>query len=145
MIVFCHKFCSNVRLCFEFKRSMNESSWIRNLNLNSGTVEVSWVSMVTAWLKNCHLLPVGNEVLLWSILTDSGAHKWILGTLSLEVKKLVCWADHSPVCSAEVKNEWSYTSTHHVFMACRGTAWPLVFTEITEEQDIFEPGTIICF
>jgi len=68
------------------------------------------------------MLPGGNEVLLWSILTDSGANKWILGTLSLEVKELVCGADHSPVCGAEVKNEWNYTSTHHVFMACRGTA-----------------------
>jgi hypothetical protein len=43
------------------------------------------------------LLPGGIEVLLWSILTDSGSHQWILGTLSLEVKKLVCGADHSSV------------------------------------------------
>jgi hypothetical protein len=28
------------------------------------------------------LLPGGNEVLLWSILTDSGAHQWMLGTLT---------------------------------------------------------------
>jgi len=68
------------------------------------------------------LVPGGYEDLLWSILTDSETHQWILETLSLKVKKLVCRADHSPVCSAEVKTEWSYTSTHRVFMACRGTA-----------------------
>ena len=60
-------------------------------------------------------------------------------------KEAGVWADHSPVCSAQVKNEWSYTFTHLVFMASRGTAWPLVFTEIMEEREIFEPGAIICF
>jgi hypothetical protein len=37
--------------------------------------------------------------------------QWVPGALSLGVKRLRCEADHSPPCSAEVKNEWSYTST----------------------------------
>jgi hypothetical protein len=39
-------------------------------------------------------------------------------SLSLEVKRPGCEADHSPSSSAEVKNAWSYTSTpRYVFMA----------------------------
>jgi hypothetical protein len=37
--------------------------------------------------------------------------QWVPGALSLEVKRQGLEADHSPPCSAEVKNEWGYTST----------------------------------
>jgi hypothetical protein len=38
-----------------------------------------------------------------------------------KVKWWPCDADHSPPSSAEVKNEWSYTSIHpHAFMVCSG-------------------------
>jgi hypothetical protein len=48
--------------------------------------------------------------------------QWAPGALSLGVKQLEYEADHSPPSSAEVKNEWSYTSTpQYVF-----TAWCLV-------------------
>jgi len=36
---------------------------------------------------------------------------WVLEVLSPRVKQLSREADHPPSCSAEVKNEWSYTST----------------------------------
>jgi hypothetical protein len=37
--------------------------------------------------------------------------QWAPGALSLGVKRPRCEADHSPTSSAEVKSEWSYTST----------------------------------
>jgi hypothetical protein len=44
--------------------------------------------------------------------------QWVPGTLSLGVKRPGRKADHSPPCSVEVKNAWSYTSTpQYVFMA----------------------------
>ena len=36
--------------------------------------------------------------------------EWVLRAGSLGVKWLMCEANHSPPCSAEVKNERSYTS-----------------------------------
>jgi hypothetical protein len=35
--------------------------------------------------------------------------QWVLGTLTLGVKWLVCEAVHLPLSSAEIKNAWSYT------------------------------------
>jgi hypothetical protein len=45
--------------------------------------------------------------------------QWVLGALSLGVKRPGSEADYSPPSSAEVKNAWSYTSTppKYVFMA----------------------------
>jgi hypothetical protein len=44
--------------------------------------------------------------------------QWVPRALSLGVKRLGREADHSPPSSAEVKNEWSYTSTpRYIFMA----------------------------
>jgi hypothetical protein len=44
--------------------------------------------------------------------------QWILGVLSLGVKRPGRETDHSPPCSAEVKNAWSYTPTpQYIFMA----------------------------
>jgi hypothetical protein len=44
--------------------------------------------------------------------------QWVTGALSLGIKQPVREADHSPPSSAEVKNAWSYTSTHQYnFMA----------------------------
>jgi hypothetical protein len=40
--------------------------------------------------------------------------QWVPGALSLEVKRPVREADHSPPSSAEVKNAWSYTSTRPI-------------------------------
>jgi hypothetical protein len=37
--------------------------------------------------------------------------QWVLGSLSLRVKRPGREANHSPPSSAEVKNAWSYTST----------------------------------
>jgi hypothetical protein len=37
--------------------------------------------------------------------------QWVLGALSLGVKRPGREADHLPPSSAEVKNAWSYTST----------------------------------
>jgi hypothetical protein len=37
--------------------------------------------------------------------------QWVPGILSLGVKRPGREADHSPPSSAEIKNEWSYTST----------------------------------
>jgi hypothetical protein len=37
--------------------------------------------------------------------------QWVAGALSLGVKRPVREADHSPPSSAEVNNEWNYTST----------------------------------
>jgi hypothetical protein len=42
--------------------------------------------------------------------------------LSAEVKRMRPEADHSSLCSAEVKNEWSYTSTPpYSITSCTGT------------------------
>jgi len=38
--------------------------------------------------------------------------QWVPAALSPEVKRSVREADHSPPANAEVKNAWSYTSTH---------------------------------
>jgi len=44
--------------------------------------------------------------------------KWVLGALSLWVKQQGREVDHSPPCTAEVKNAWSCISTlKYVFMA----------------------------
>jgi hypothetical protein len=44
--------------------------------------------------------------------------QWVLGVLSLGVKRPGREADHSPPSSAEAKNVWSYTSTpQFVFIA----------------------------
>jgi hypothetical protein len=44
--------------------------------------------------------------------------QWVPGALSLEIKRPVREADHSPQSSAEVNNAWSYTSIPpYVFMA----------------------------
>jgi hypothetical protein len=48
--------------------------------------------------------------------------QWVPGALSLGVKRPGREADHSPPFSAEVKNEWSYTSTPQYVL----TAWCLV-------------------
>jgi hypothetical protein len=43
--------------------------------------------------------------------------QWVSGTLSVGVKRPGREADHSPSCSAIVKNTWSYISTpQYVFM-----------------------------
>jgi hypothetical protein len=48
--------------------------------------------------------------------------QWVAGAFSLGVKRPGRKADHSPPCSAEVKNAWSYTSTlQYAF-----TTWCLV-------------------
>jgi hypothetical protein len=39
--------------------------------------------------------------------------QWVLGALSLGVKRLGREVDHSPPISAEVKKMWIYTSTPH--------------------------------
>jgi hypothetical protein len=45
--------------------------------------------------------------------------QWVPGFLSLGIKWSRHEADHSPPSSAEVKNEWSYTSSpQYAFMAC---------------------------
>ena len=42
---------------------------------------------------------------------------------SLRVKRVVLEADHSPLSSAEIKNEWSCTSAvPYVFILCTGAA-----------------------
>jgi len=48
--------------------------------------------------------------------------KWIPRTLPPRVRRSGHEVDHSPPSSAEVKNEWSYTSTAaYVFVTCTGT------------------------
>jgi hypothetical protein len=43
--------------------------------------------------------------------------QWVLGALSLGVKRPGHEADHSPPTSAEVKKMWIYTSLPYAFMA----------------------------
>jgi hypothetical protein len=53
--------------------------------------------------------------------------RWVIGDLSLEVKRPEREADHSPQTNAEVKNMWIYTSTPHTSLWCsagmRRTSW----------------------
>jgi hypothetical protein len=67
--------------------------------------------------------PVGarNFSLHHCVQNCSGAHQppiqWVPGALPLGVKRPGRETDHSPPSSAEVKNEWSYTSTpQYAFM-----------------------------
>jgi hypothetical protein len=53
---------------------------------------------------------------------------WILAVLSPGVKRLGHEADHPPSSSAEIKNEWSYTST---FLVCIYGAYRDNFTFLT--------------
>jgi hypothetical protein len=65
-------------------------------------------------------IPVGPRdlSLLQNIQTGTGAHpaSYLMGTgfLSWEVKPPGCAVNHSPPCSAKVKNEWSCISAHPV-------------------------------
>jgi hypothetical protein len=56
------------------------------------------------------MIKVGNFSLYYRVQTDSGAHpaSYPMGTRSSFPEGE---ADHSPPSNAEVKNEWSYTST----------------------------------
>jgi hypothetical protein len=57
----------------------------------------------------------GNFPLYRRVQIGSGAHQppiqWVPGVLSLGIKRPGREADHSPPCSAKVKNAWRYTST----------------------------------
>jgi hypothetical protein len=72
--------------------------------------------------------------------------QWVLGALSLGVKRPGREADYSPPSSAEVKNAWSYTSAPlYVFMA-----WYLVthrdrsiVKELFWVFDVFHPVNMI--
>jgi hypothetical protein len=76
------------------------------------------------------LLGLGSYLLwLGSLVLNPG---WLWGPLSLlfsgysgaftGLKQLGCEADHLPRSSAEVENEWSYSSTiFYAFIACTGT------------------------
>ena len=62
-------------------------------------------------------IPAGTRYfsLLQNVQTNSGTHQapYSIGTwvLSRPVKRPGCEVDHLPLSTAEVKNEWSYTST----------------------------------
>jgi hypothetical protein len=46
------------------------------------------------------------------------ATQWVVGSIYLEVKRPGFESDHSPACSGEVNDAWSYTSTPpYVFIA----------------------------
>ena len=48
--------------------------------------------------------------------------QWVPGTLSLTFKQLAHEADHPSQSTAEVKNEWNYTSIPpDAFIVCTGT------------------------
>jgi hypothetical protein len=72
------------------------------------------------------LAGAGNFFLRHSVQTGSGAHEppieWVRGALFPGVKRPAREADHSPPCSAEVKNAWNYTSIPQYFFM----AWCLV-------------------
>jgi hypothetical protein len=103
----------------------------------TSSLETPWCSFPSeaTWLKKLHvlidsLIGIGlddrgsrvqfsagaeNFSLHHRVQRGSGAHPASYpmgtGTLSLGVKRPRREADHSPPSSAEVKNEWSYTST----------------------------------
>jgi len=65
----------------------------------------------------------GNSSLCHRLQTDSEVHSasYLMGTgvLTPGVKRPGREADHSPPSTAEVKPEWSYTSTpQYIFMSC---------------------------
>jgi hypothetical protein len=73
--------------------------------------------------------------------------QWVHKATSPAVKWPGCEADHSPSSSAEVKNEWRYTSTPpYVFMAwclSTGTASALYFT--LQDSASYPVGSGGCF
>jgi hypothetical protein len=62
-------------------------------------------------------VPIGLEIFLLTTTSrptlgpTQPPIQWVTAALSVEVKRPVCEADHSPPSSAKVKNAWSYTST----------------------------------
>jgi len=61
--------------------------------------------------------------------TNLASYSLGAGTLSLGVKRLGNEANHLPLSSAKVKNEWSCTSSAPcmAFMVCEGTALALPY------------------
>jgi hypothetical protein len=57
--------------------------------------------------------------------------QWVPGAVSLAVKWPGCEADHSPPYSAEVKNAWSYMSTHGVVLSVKEKHRDFTFTFYT--------------
>ena len=69
-------------------------------------------------------LPTGQEIFLFSrpVMgpTQPPIH-WVPGAMPSRVKRPGRQFDHSPPSSAEVKNEWSHTSTStRAFVMCGG-------------------------
>lgn len=59
------------------------------------------------------------------------AVEWLPGTLCLEVECIGLKTDRSLLSSAQVKNDWSSTSSPpHVLMACIGTTLPCINFDI---------------
>jgi hypothetical protein len=95
----------------------------RNIPINSSSVGIATDYGLDDWMIGVQFL-VGAVIfsLRHCVQTGSGAHpaSYLMGTgaLSLGVKRPGREADHSPPCSTDVKNEWSYTSiSQYVFMA----------------------------
>jgi len=67
-------------------------------------------------------------------LTTYPFHVQVLGVVSLEIQQPGREADHSPPASAEVKNEWNYTSIRHApsWHAQRQLSVPLLALERAE-------------
>ena len=61
---------------------------------------------------------------------------WVLGKLSLRVKRLQREAGHLHQPSAEIRNKWNYTSTlPYAFVVFTGTTLPLSLTRQTHCRD----------
>jgi len=86
----------------------------------------------------------GREILLFTTAsgTDLGpTHppiQWVLGSLSLRVKQLGREADHAPLSSAEVRNEWSHIFTSPICLLLK------VQTRLSFTSDNFIPIDQCC-
>jgi hypothetical protein len=110
----------------------------------------SWNNLVsvvtTLWsgqLKNRVWIPSKDKGFFFFIRTCRPALEssqppiqWVLVALSLGIKRLRHEADHLPLSSIEVKNEWSYTFTPPCsIIVCTGIIWPLCLYKMLSVRD----------
>ena len=89
-------------------------------NINCGDWARGWTIQCSKLEEARGFYPLQRTDMFWG--STQLRIKWIPRTLPLRVRRSGHEADHSPPSSAEVENDWSYTSTAaYVIMACTGT------------------------
>jgi hypothetical protein len=101
--------CFTFRQCFYYIRSQlpTQSKWLRQLRLCPGLDE--WSSIPGRGNDDIFLFATASRPALGPTQPPI---QWVPGSLTPGAKRPERETDNSPQFSAEVKNAWSYTSTH---------------------------------